>query len=63
VVAYTEMGGEVMPDTGTSKTPAPQPTEPDSRQGFLNAPWWRLLLWAVIFIAALVLIEKLQILG
>jgi hypothetical protein len=29
----------------------------------LNAPWWRLLLWAVIFIAVLVLIEKLQILG
>jgi hypothetical protein len=27
-------------------------------QGFFDAPWWRLL-WAVIFVAALVLAEEL----
>lgn len=32
-------------------------------QGFFDAPWWRLLLWAVIFVVALVLLEKLGILG
>jgi hypothetical protein len=32
-------------------------------QGFFDAPWWRLLLWAVIFVAALVLAEELGILG
>lgn len=32
-------------------------------QGFFDAPWWRLLLWAVIFIVALVLAEELGILG
>lgn len=36
--------------------------EPDGRgQGFFDAPWWRLLLWAVIFVVALVLLEKLGI--
>jgi hypothetical protein len=32
-------------------------------QGFFDAPWWRLLLWVVIFVAAVVLAEKLGILG
>jgi hypothetical protein len=32
-------------------------------KGFFDAPWWRLLLWAVIFIAVLILVEELGIAG
>ncbi|HEY5989392.1 MAG TPA: hypothetical protein VIV12_23885 [Streptosporangiaceae bacterium] len=32
-------------------------------QGFFDAPWWRLLLWAVVLIAALLALEYLGILG
>ncbi len=32
-------------------------------QGFFDAPWWRLLLWAVVFIVILFLTEDLGILG
>jgi hypothetical protein len=44
--------------------PAGQGQERDGRgQGFFDAPWWRLLLWAVIFVVVLVLLEELGILG
>jgi hypothetical protein len=51
-------------DTYTSEPgpEAPQPERPKGGQGFVDAPWWRLLLWAVAFIVVLVLIEKLGIL-
>jgi hypothetical protein len=32
-------------------------------KGFFDAPLWRLLLWAGIFIAVLVLVEQLGIVG
>jgi len=32
---------------------------PHSGQGFLNAPWWRLLLWIAVFLAIVVLAEVL----
>jgi hypothetical protein len=32
-----------------------------SGQGFFNAPWWRLLLWIVIFVVALFLVGELGI--
>jgi hypothetical protein len=32
-------------------------------QGLLNAPWWRLLLWAAIVAAALLLAIQLRIVG
>jgi hypothetical protein len=31
--------------------------------GLLDAPWWRLLLWAAIVVAVLVLAIELRILG
>ncbi len=45
------------PDPG-----APQPERPGGGHGLVDAPWWRLLLWAVVLIAVLVLVEKLGIL-
>ena len=32
-------------------------------RGFFDAPWWRLLLWAAVLIAVLVILEWLGILG
>jgi hypothetical protein len=51
-------------DTHTSDPgpKAPQPERPDGGQGFMDAPWWRLLLWLAIAIIGLLLIEKLGIL-
>ena len=35
--------------------------QPPSGQGFFNAPWWRLLLWMVIFVVVLFLAVELGI--
>lgn len=37
------------------------PSRPPSGrgQGSFNAPWWRLLLWILIFVAVLLVVEEL----
>jgi hypothetical protein len=44
-------------------SPGPLRLPPSGRgQGFFNAPWWRLLLWILIFFAVLLVAGELGIL-
>ncbi len=49
-----------MPEQGSGER---SPGTARSGQGFFDAPWWRLLLWAVVLVVVLVLVEWLGILG
>jgi len=52
----------MKPREGGGPGPGPLSRPPTGRsQGFFSAPWWRLLLWILIFVAVLVVAGELGI--
>lgn len=53
----------LMPLVGSGLVAIPRDRETRRGRGFFDAPWWRLLLWALVLIVALLALEYLGILG